>query len=391
MSADEKVLTRMGIVEKVKERHGHSPSIRTLADLVLGYSKQLENCSLQGQEVVWYGGSGLSPIFFACGTIPGNYNNIFRYMGDSGAVLAREEFQVPQEFCGMAQVILGELYRLKGSPIKRNFFAGSGCEPLWQVFSFLRQFGYDTFVADWGHPPINNDPARWLSYRKRAAVEIDKLAGWLGGLDAGKLQAEIIRFNRIQKKLHCVLNARQGHSEFLDSVTTAMLLNGQGNYYGCPREYEEVVTGLLRELQRLEPGEYHKVRPGFICWGGAAVSTLYAVDQSGGAIVSWHLSPLYREDIPPMEALVQFIAGNPDDTAKRKCEILEREYHESGARGVLLFGSIGCSSGSIEVELQRRYLQERGIPGLAIFDTFAENENAGQLGTRIQAFVEMVS
>jgi benzoyl-CoA reductase/2-hydroxyglutaryl-CoA dehydratase subunit BcrC/BadD/HgdB len=72
-------------------------------------------------------------------------------------------------------------------------------------------------------------------------------------------------------------------------------------------------------------------------------------------------------------------------------QAIEREVHKVGAKGVLLYGYVGCALQGAQAEITRAYLKDRGITSLSIEGTFQVGQPSGQLLTRVSAFMEMLA
>jgi benzoyl-CoA reductase/2-hydroxyglutaryl-CoA dehydratase subunit BcrC/BadD/HgdB len=70
---------------------------------------------------------------------------------------------------------------------------------------------------------------------------------------------------------------------------------------------------------------------------------------------------------------------------------LEQEVNKVKARGIVLYGVIGCSFQSIDKEMWRNYFHQKGIPSINLEGSFQTGAPTGQLMTRVKAFIEMLS
>lgn len=401
MGEEQKQITRYQIARNTKNTHSYSPATKKLVDLSLSYKEFLYDAVRSGKDAIWYFGGVNYPLFYGCGIIPAFYIDIYSTENNGGAAVAREKFQIPQEFCGMAQAILGEFYLAqKDMPIKKNFYVGHGCEPLTQVFQYLERYGIENYIAEGGYRPTDDDPVRLVEYKKAMKKEFDSLIHWMIGkpIDKSRLWEEQHRFNRIQTKVRKMIELRKQHTTYFKSVPMMMMLAGNGSFFGRPDEYEEMLDMLIDELSALKSGEYNEAKAKF-AWAGmrGALNTVNAIDEANGAIVDWYTPNNYTwkydETIDPLEAAIQVTVGDEFymGTTEEKCITIAEQINRSGAKGLFLYGALGCSFGSIEIELQRQYFQKLNVPTLAIADTFTEGSTSGQLDTRIRAFVEMFS
>jgi len=72
-------------------------------------------------------------------------------------------------------------------------------------------------------------------------------------------------------------------------------------------------------------------------------------------------------------------------------DILEQEINKVNARGLVLYGVIGCSFQSIDKEMWREYFHKKGIPSINLEGSFQTGAPTGQLITRVKAFIEMLA
>jgi benzoyl-CoA reductase/2-hydroxyglutaryl-CoA dehydratase subunit BcrC/BadD/HgdB len=224
---------------------------------------------------------------------------------------------------------------------------------------------------------------------------------WLTGsreIDAGRLLTEILRKNRLITKVKRILELRLKHPFYLKSLPTILLLNiGLTNYFGKPDEFEEVVNELLAELEArpVNQAELDRVIP--LVWAGGTgqeFGIYEAIDQAGGSLLGLRTVPIrpYREDVPPVEALVRFLYDNQNGgAAVYSREIIEGEIAKVGARGLVLYGYIGCSFASVDREMWRNYFHQKGIPSINLEGSYQTGAPTGQLMTRVKAFIEMLS
>jgi len=224
---------------------------------------------------------------------------------------------------------------------------------------------------------------------------------WLTGsreLDEEKLRVELLRKNRLQNKVRKILDLRLQHPFYLKTLPTILLLNvGLGAYFGKPEEFEAVLDELIAELSTAEVNQDDLKRVIPLVWAGGTgqeFGVYEAIDQAGGALLGLRSVPLkpFREDVPPVEALARFMYDNKQGGAGIFVrEILEREVAKVNARGIILYGVIGCSFQSINKEMWRDYFHKKGIPSINLEGSFQVGAPTGQLMTRVKAFIEMLS
>ena len=230
--------------------------------------------------------------------------------------------------------------------------------------------------------------------------QIYDVAEWLTGsreIDEEKLAAEIRRKNRILVKVRRLLDLRLRHPFYIRSLAIIYLLNGLNTLFGKPQEYEEAIDLLLDELARApeSPEELQAVIP--LVWAGGTgqeFGVFQAIDDAGGALLGFRSVPFknYREDVPPVESLARYVLDNQNAGASVYARhVIEHEVNKVQARGLILYGYLGCSYGSVAREMFRDYFHKKGIPSINLEGTFQVGAPSGQILTRVKAFVEMLS
>ncbi|MFL5254623.1 MAG: 2-hydroxyacyl-CoA dehydratase, partial [Rhodopila sp.] len=187
---------------------------------------------------------------------------------------------------------------------------------------------------------------------------------------------------------------------YIRSLATMYTLAGMTTYYGKPDEYEEVLDLLVEELEAAAaaPEPHDKlVRLAWVGGRGQEFGVYKAVDDAGGTITAWHSTVDdwtrdYREDLPPLEAFADYtITGRTLGSPVRQRQRIEEYLPEFGAQGILFYGYIGCSFGSVHREIQGEYFHRLGLPSIFLEGSFQVGPPTGQLLTRIRAFVGMLS
>jgi benzoyl-CoA reductase/2-hydroxyglutaryl-CoA dehydratase subunit BcrC/BadD/HgdB len=171
-------------------------------------------------------------------------------------------------------------------------------------------------------------------------------------------------------------------------------------YFGRPDEFEEVLDLLLEELREsAKAPQPHDdlVRLAWVGGRGQEFGVYKAVDEAGGAITGWFSlvddwTRSYREDLPPLEAFTDYtITGRTIGSPVRQRERIEEFKPEYDFQGILFYGYVGCSYGSVHREIQGEYFHRKGTPGLFLEGSFQVGPPTGQLLTRVRAFVEMLA
>jgi len=209
---------------------------------------------------------------------------------------------------------------------------------------------------------------------------------------------EIERKNRLLAKMRKILDLRLKHPFYVRSLATIVMLNiGLNSYFGKPQEYEEALDLLIDEMENTPVDEEELKRVIPLVWAGGTgqeFGIYEAIDQAGGAILGLRSVPFkdYREDVPPVESLVRYVYDNQGAGAGIYArQVIEQEIDKINACGLILYGVIGCSFASVDREMWRSYFHKKGIPSINLEGFFQIGAPTGQLLTRMNAFIEMLS
>jgi benzoyl-CoA reductase/2-hydroxyglutaryl-CoA dehydratase subunit BcrC/BadD/HgdB len=302
----------------------------------------------------------------------------------------------------MVGAILGEFYLRAARTPRRLVVYNAQCEPLNLGWELLKDEGFDVFrIEAVTRPNVSDDPERVAQLQTFLTDELIDLVRWLTGkpIDETRLADEIRRANRILAKLRRILRLRLHDLLYLRSLATMYVLMGITHYFGKPEEYEDVLDTLIDELESAAKAPRPSDKLVKLAWVGGRgqeFGVYKTIDDAGGAITAWHnvddWTRDFREDLPPLEAYADYILtartlGSP----VRQMQRIEETLPEFGAQGILFYGYIGCSFGSVHREIQAEYFRRKGIQGIFLEGSFQVGPPTGQLLTRVRAFVEMLS
>lgn len=380
--------------------HGYSKGIKKIYDLALNYVYYAEKANRQGKNAVWIQALAEGPLIYACDAIPVAFTEVGRLGSVEALTVAEDIYQIPRDICSMVRVNIGEWY-LRKNKIKKVLGMGSSCEAYNIMFEVMKKEGYDIHTIDTTYRPPKLDKDRYESLINFYCKETRIAAKWINGkeLDENKLAFEINRRNEINKKIRKIVDIRVQHPTYLKSLPALFLISGSAHYFGKPNEYEEALDIIIEEMEALKPDEFNeKVVP--LAWSGSRgqeFGVYQAIDEAGGAILGWMLPTPYEVDYPdwskdPVRSLCIYQLGdNIGGNTEGKFGLIEKHIKNVDAKGLLLYGYVGCSFAGIDRELQREYFRKHGVPCLTIDGTFQVGNPSGQLITRIKAFIEMLS
>jgi hypothetical protein len=125
-----------------------------------------------------------------------------------------------------------------------------------------------------------------------------------------------------------------------------------------------------------------------------------AIDQTIGAVVCGGIPQLYREDLPPLESLGDFLLemqlqGHMHDKCGGVVGLrrhrIDRELEEFGARGVIVGGTTNCPYIAIAREMEYEYFTQKGIPVLVLDGTAHHDPASEEQKMKLKAFIEMMT
>ena len=398
------VRTQRDYLQYAREIHHYSPATAKLLDLSNSYIADAEAAFYAGKKNAIYAGGGWeAPLIYSLDTIPIAYGEMGRLSDHETMSISEDNYQFPVETCSMVKCVVGQwhLRRNKKNGIKRILGSSSACEPYNMAWEVMKKEGFDVHNIDTIYRSTSTNGKRLEQLVDFFVDEIYGVVEWLTGsrkFDEDKLRLELQRKNRMLAKVRKILDLRLNHPFYLKTLPTILLLNvGLNAYFGKPEEYEAVLDGLIDELssRQIDQSEIDRVIP--LVWAGGTgqeFGVYEAIDQAGGALLGLRSVPMkaYREDVPPVEALARWMYDNSRGGAGVYWRnVLEQEVSKVKARGIVLYGVIGCSFQSIDKEMWRSYFHEKGIPSINLEGSFQTGAPTGQLMTRVKAFIEMLS
>jgi benzoyl-CoA reductase/2-hydroxyglutaryl-CoA dehydratase subunit BcrC/BadD/HgdB len=391
-------------IEYSKEVHGYSKAVGKILDLSESYIPDAEKAYQEGKKnAIWCGAVGwVVPLVYACDTVPIAFGEMGRLSDREVMLIAEDYYQFPIETCSMVKCVVGQWHLRKDKTgIKRILGNSSACEPYNLAWEIMKNEGYDVYNNDVIYRGASVDGKRLEKLVEFFVGEIHGVVEWLTGsstIDEEKLASELKRKNRLLAKMRRILDLRLTRPLYVKSLATILMLNvGLNNYFGKPEEYEAALDLLIEELENtpVDEEQLKKVIP--LVWAGGTgqeFGIYEAIDQAGGALLGLRSVPFksFREDVPPVEALARFVYDNQGAGAGVYARnVIELELEKTKAQGLILYGYIGCSFGSVDREMWREYFHKKGIPSINLEGSFQTGAPSGQVLTRVKAFVEMLS
>lgn len=398
----EGVSNQIDHIERSRDQiHGYSDGIRKIFDLALSYIYYAEDAYEHGQKAIWNQARAEAPLILAAGAIPVAFTEAGRLGSPEAMSVAEDVYQIPPEICSMVKVNIGEWY-LRKNKIKKILGLGSACEAYNVMFEVMKKEGYDVYTIDVSYRAPHIGEERYESLISFYKEEIRQAARWIGDgkpLDEDRLAFEIERRNRINQKLREICEYRIKHPTYMRSLPAMYTISATGHYFGRPDEYEDALDTIIGEFKALGENDYNdRVVPLAWCGGrGQEFGVYEAVDEAGGAILSFNIPTPYEVDYPdwkddPVDSLARYMLGKHiGDNSEDRLQLLHNRITGAGCKGVLLYGTIGCTFSGIEREIWRQYFRENEFPCLSLDGSFQVGAPSGQLVTRVKAFVEMLT
>ncbi|MDR1578016.1 MAG: 2-hydroxyacyl-CoA dehydratase family protein [Deltaproteobacteria bacterium] len=386
-----------------KEAHSYSPAIQRLLELSEDYVPGAERAFKAGKPAIWCQANGFVPVLlYSLGVIPVAAGEMGRYSAKEDMLIAEDTYQFPVETCSMVKCVVAQWHkRAKTGTINRILANSSGCEPYNMAWEIVKKHGYDVFSNEiiYRGPTVKGERLEQLV--KFTIGQMLDVAEWLTGkraVDESRLKVEIARKNRLLGKLRQVLELRRAHPFYMKSLAIILTLNvGLNNYFGKPEEFERAIDELILELTKAPINEKELQKVIALVWAGGVgqeFGIYEAIDQAGGALLGLRSVPfrLYRQDLPPLESIARWIYDNSNAGAGVYArEVLDSEVERLKARGVILYGYIGCSYSTVNREMFRRFFHEKGVACVNLEGSFQTGAPTGQVLTRVKAFVEMLA
>jgi benzoyl-CoA reductase/2-hydroxyglutaryl-CoA dehydratase subunit BcrC/BadD/HgdB len=399
----EDINTQKEYIDYSKKVHSYSPAINQLLDLANNYVPGAEKAFKEGRPAVWCNANNYQPVLlYSLGVTPVSYGEMGRYSAKEDMLIAEDVYQFPVETCSMVKCTVAQWHkRLNSGTINRILGNCSSCEPFNLSWEVMRKHGYDVFTNEviYRGPTVTGERLDQLV--KFTMEQMLDVAEWLTGrreVDPEKLKIEIARKNRLLGKLRKILDLRLTHPFYMKSLAIILTLNvGLNNYFGQPTKYEAAIDELIAELEKAPVNEKDLKTVIPLVWAGGTgqeFGVYEAIDLAGGALLGLRSVPFrfYREDLPPLEAIARWVYDNSNAGAGVYArEVLNFEVEKLKAKGVILYGYIGCSFASVDREMWRRFFHEKGLPCINLEGSFQTGSPTGQVLTRVKAFVEMLA
>ena len=343
------------------------------------------------------------PIGFFCPFVPEELIHAagalpFRLMG-AATKMSQVQAHLPPNCCHLAKsslesLLQGELDFLRGIIFSHTCDVMQGLADIW---AFQKQLPL----------PFNLVmPSRLDSQLSRAffKAEIERFKDFLesnvGKITPESLRASIQLFNHIREKLMKIYGRRSKWHAQISGGDFARLI--RAGYLMDRRRYVELLTDLMNALPEKTEETEHLV-PIFLAGNMTHSDSYFSLIEEAGAMVvqddlcsgARFLRLMVPEDIDPIEGLTNryftsFLCPTKHKGVDAHIEALLKEVERSEARGVIFLLYKYCETHYFDYPDLKAALESKGIPTL-LLEVEDPSSSIGQLKTRVQAFVEMLS
>jgi len=279
---------------------------------------------------------------------------------------------------------------------------GASCDDYSGVEQLVESFAPDML---WVEEPMRCDlrpsgPLEQLLVKEyeRVVERMEKLTGY--SVTEEELREGVRRANRVRK-----LVARLRELAFRDAALAALEMMvvefGNLHYYSDMDEWTAVIEHLLATAEQRAAGGERVVDADAlrVVWVTPPADPLLLtyVEDAGARMVGTEYVINQALEImdaskPPLEAIAKsFMAASLIGTSKARAQSVTSQAREYGAEGVIISGIFGGSHCAMEGRLIADYVKaELDLPVLEFDVTSPSREISRQIGTRIDAFLEVL-
>lgn len=314
---------------------------------------------------------------------------------------------LPRNMCPLVKASVGfKLDRICPYFQVADFVVGeTTCDGKKKAWEILDEY-ISTYVMELPQRKEKIDHTLWTEEIKRFKEKVEKESG--NTVTTESLAEAIKLINGKRTALQRLYNARK--ADLAPISGRDVLIISQLAFFDDPARFTEKVNALCDELEeRIAKGEgvAPKGAPRILITGSPMPIPswkLHAVVEGSGAVVvceetctgTRYFENSVREDGQNLEEQLSAVAERgmgincacftPNDGRVEDILRMAKEYK---ADGIIYYNLQFCHPYSVEYRKVEKALQEAQIPVMKIESDFSE-EDAGQLQTRVQAFLEML-
>lgn len=366
--------------------------------------KEFEVISSSGyREIASHLPKDRAPIGFFCPFVPEELIHAagalpFRLMG-TPIKMSHVPAHLPPNCChfvksSLESLLQGELRFLKGIIFSHTCDTMQGLADIWALQERI-PLQFNLMI-----------PSRLDSELSRIFLkaEIDRFKKFLeskvGEITPHSLKASVQLFNDIRRKLREIYTHRPkwhtqiSGSDFARMIRAGSLMDRQG--------YLQLLDDLLKALPEKAEGSGNLV-PVFLTGNMTHSDSYFSLIEEAGTIIvqddlcsgTRFLRLMVPEDGDPIEGLTDryltsFLCPTKYNGIHAHAETLLKEVQKSGAKGVIFLLYKYCETHFFDYPDLKQALESKGIPTL-LLEVEDPSYSTGQLKTRVEAFVEMLS
>jgi benzoyl-CoA reductase/2-hydroxyglutaryl-CoA dehydratase subunit BcrC/BadD/HgdB len=366
--------------------------------------KEIEEITSIGyRDIVSHFAKDHIPIGFFCPYVPEELIHAagglpFRLMS-MATEISHSQAHLPPNCCHLVKsslesLLLGELHFLKGIIFSHTCDAMQGLADIWALqkgtplqFNFMMPSRLDSELSN-----------------EFLKAEVERFKNFLdsnvGKITSQSLKASIRLFNRIREKLQEIYTRRQKRHIRISGRGFAQII--RAGYLMDRVRYLQLLEGLLSALLEKEDDPGGLV-PVYLAGNMTHSDSYFSLIEEAGAIVvqddlcsgARFLRLMVPENVDPIEGLTHryftsFLCPTKHKGIHAHIETLSKEVQKSGAKGVIFLFYKYCETHFFDYPDLKQVLESKGIPTL-LLEVENPSYSIGQLKTRVQAFVEMLS
>jgi benzoyl-CoA reductase/2-hydroxyglutaryl-CoA dehydratase subunit BcrC/BadD/HgdB len=366
--------------------------------------EEVEQVSSRGwPEIASHLPPGRTPIGFFCPYVPEELLQAagavpLRLMGGPGEI-SQAQTHLPNFCCHLVKSSLesylrGELDFLQGIVFSQSCDTMKGLADIWAIESRL-SFQFNLMVPSRLNSPLARD------YLKTEVEALKKaLEKKLRNISIESLQEAIRLFNGIRDRLRALYSLRRLNPGPLFGSGLARII--RVGYLMDRTQYLQLLTGLVDswpEQSETKDAGVPLFLTGNIVHSGDWFSL---IEEAGGEIAGDDLCSgartfrlTVKEEGDPLDALVDrylttFFCPTKHLGILAHQELLLKEVQESGAKGVIFIFYKYCEPYYFDYPDLKKILEAEGFPTL-LLEIEDPSQSRGQIKTRVQAFVEMLT
>jgi benzoyl-CoA reductase/2-hydroxyglutaryl-CoA dehydratase subunit BcrC/BadD/HgdB len=366
--------------------------------------KEMERITSLGyREIAFQLPKDRASIGFFCPYVPEELihaagGHPFRLMG-TPIKISHAQVHLPPYCCHLVKsslesLLQGELDFLRGIVFSQTCDTMLGLSDIWAL---QRRIPLHFNLAI----PTHLDSERSRPYLKAEIERFkDFLDSHIGKITPQNLKASIQLFNHIRESQRDLYYRRSKNASQLPGEDFARII--RAGYLMDRSRYRELLKELMGALEEKSDGNKDRV-PIYVTGNMTHSDTWFSLIEEAGALIvrddlcsgarTFRLA--VREDLDPIEALTEryfnsYFCPTKYMGDQAHLESLLKDVQDSGARGVIFLLYKYCEAHFFDYPDLKVALESKNIPTL-LLEVEDPSYSIGQLQTRIQAFIEMLS